>query len=202
MNCISDIFCLPWVKTSHLPSSVPTGILGTSDLSRPMNDFSYQKVADVVDLDTRLVTELLGGLEKLDPNWTRRISLALNRFAIAKATRNLQSSALDLGISLEMVLLAGEGEKSQIRQKFSTRASWLIGSDGNERLGLFKSFQQIYDDRSEVAHNGFSDTLQNRNSKSSGNYLKRHFALAERVFCQIIINGPSTSWEALVLNAQ
>ena len=202
LNCTAGIFCLPWVQTSHLPENVPSGILGTSDLRWPRNDFSYQKVVDVKGLDTTLVATLFDGFTKLDENSARRISIALDRLAIAKATRDVQSSALDLGISLEMVLLAGEGEKTQIRQKFSTRASWLIGRDGPERLSLFKSFKRIYDDRSEVAHNGFSDALQKRISKTSGDYLKNHFALAERVFQRLIINGPPHCWDALVLNAE
>ena len=201
LNCITGIVCLPWVPTSQLPASVPTGIIGTSDLRWPRNDFSYQKIVDVTDLDEPLVASLLAGFTKLDKNWARRVSMALDRLAIAKATNNIQSAALDLGISLEMVLLAGEGETSQIRHKFSTRASWLIGCDGQERLILFKSFQRIYDDRSKVAHEGFSDNLQRCNFQHSGKYLTDNFALAERIFRKIIINGPPTSWNALVLDA-
>ena len=201
LNCIPGVICLPWIQTSHLPENVPTGIISTSDLRWPMNDFSYQKIVNVIDLDEPLVANLLTGFAKLDENSTQRISMAMYRLAIAKATNNIQSAALDLGISLEMVLLAGEGGKSQIRHKFSTRASWLIGRDGQERLILFKLFQRIYDDRSSIAHEGFSNKLQKCNFQSSGKHLTDNFALAERVFREIIINGLPTCWNALVLDA-
>lgn len=200
-NCLPGAICLPWIQTSHLPVSVPTGLLGTSDLRWPYSDFSFQKVVDIPNLDSSMMQKLITGFRALDEKWYKRVSMALDRFALAKATKNIQSSALDLGISLEMILLAGEGEKSQIRQKFSLRGSWLIGNDGVERLHLFKSFQRIYDDRSSVAHDGFSDSLQKKISAGDKAYLEENFTLAERVFCKIIVDGPPLSWDALVLDA-
>jgi hypothetical protein len=201
LNCIKGVICLPWIQTSHLPASIPTGILGTSDLRWPRSDFSYQKVVNLDELDASLLMNLFNGLKRLDAEWVQRISMALDRLAIAKATKNIHSSSLDLGISLEMILLTGEGAKSQIRQTFSTRASWFIGHDGEERLRLFKEFKSIYDNRSCVAHGGFSDKLQKLQTNEAKVYLDNHFGFAERVFQKIIIDGPPLSWDAIVLDA-
>jgi hypothetical protein len=201
LNCMPELFCLPWEQSGHLPPNVPNGLIGTSDLRWPYSDSSFQKIVEIRDFDVSMIKQLIIGFTKLDTENGKRISMALDRFAIAKASRDAESAVLDLGIALEMVLLSGEGTTTQITQTLSLRGSWLIGQDGRDREDVFKKLKSVYGYRSDVAHKGFSKKLQKNIHGSGDEYLKSYFTLAERIFCKIIIGGTPRLWDKIILDA-
>lgn len=123
-----------------------------------------------------------------------RISHALHRYSQAKGQSRSDDSALDLGISLEMLLLESS-DKTQMRLRFGLRGSWLIGGSYSERAELYGFFKDIYDYRSSVAHNG------KLGSKQDPSRVPDFVQLGGEVFRKVISQGiPSEEeWERIVL---
>lgn len=157
---------------------------------------------NLVGFDVKLFRSLHLGFDSLNTTSRKRIERALTRLAQAKVRMNYQDAALDLGIALEMLLLnsehRGDRHLDQLSLHFRLRGSWLIGADGPDRQRVLKVLRDIYMQRSKVAHNGFSEALDNLSQDERKVQFHDQFTVAEQIFRSLIING-QPNWTALIL---
>jgi len=109
--------------------------------------FSKLSVSSLNEINT-----LLTSFNKLSPQKKEQISRVLSRLSQAKRREQIEDKILDLAIALEMVLL--ENNKDQLSLTFRLRGSWLIGKNYEERKMVNSQLKEIYNFRSQVAHNG------------------------------------------------
>jgi hypothetical protein len=197
-NLLPGVSCWSFYSTSYAQDSVPFGpfsssgggmgwydVLGFSSTHFP-ND-CIQKFKNLYKAYTKLS-------EKERNRW-RRI---LSRLSQAKRRQQIEDKILDLGISLEMMLLEDNKNNDQLSLAFRLRGSWLISSNEIERLENYKLLRDIYNYRSEVAHAGLLEkgNFQKINivRESFGKYQE----LAEKIGTHLLING-KPDWNKLVL---
>ena len=78
------------------------------------------------------------------------------------------------------------------------RYPWLIGTDCADHHRVLKVLRDIYIQRSKVAHNGFSEALDNLSQDERKVQFKDQFSVAEQIFRSLIIDG-QPNWTALIL---
>jgi hypothetical protein len=93
-------------------------------------------------------------------NWRQidnKVRIPIQRLESALAQRsNHVDSAIDLGISLESLLLADEAELSF---RLSLYGAWLLGVDSATRKTIFDELRMLYTCRSKAVHNGKVDDV-------------------------------------------
>jgi hypothetical protein len=204
LNCVDGACCTPAYNTAYSPPEVPVGAFAGSGGSSPIYDVLPSTMSNFPTGAEKLVTDLLAGYKKFSGDTQRRLQQALGRFSQAKSRIDLQDKFLDLGISLEMVLLGDEHRNrerpDQLGLTFRLRGSWLLGKTGADRRELYKTFRRIYELRSQVAHNGFSHELNKMDYNMRKEATAYYFNVGERVFQTLIANGIPSDWTAVVLN--
>lgn len=109
--------------------------------------------------------------------------------------------ALDLGISLEMLLLFTENKKErpdQLSLTFRIRGAWLVGVGLEDRKKVYSALGTIYSHRSQVAHNGEID-YQGLDHTQISDQRKVHLEVAERIFQKLILIGCIPDWKEIIL---
>lgn len=200
MNLLPGVSCWSFYSTSYAQDSVPFGpfsgsgggmrlydVLGFSSTHFP-ND-CIQKFKNLYNAYTQLA-------EKERNRW-RRI---LSRLSQSKRRQQIEDKILDLGISLEMMLLEDNKNNDQLSLALRLRGSWLISNNESERIENYKILRDIYNYRSQVAHSGLleKDNFQKINTvkESFGKYQE----VAEKIGTRLLING-KPDWNKLVLGA-
>ena len=201
-NCLPGLFAQPAMQTDYPLAEAPPGIFGARGSVSAIGDLWPRRVLDIGAFDAGLLERLLDGLLGLPKQRRDRVERSLTRLGIAKARFDAQEKALDLGIALEMVLLNAEnkGEEitSQLSNHFRTRGAWLLGDTSERRQSLHRTLGAIYNNRSKVAHNGFSEELLKAQAKGDAVVPPDHFTIAEEIIRSIILDGPPT-WSSLVM---
>jgi Apea-like HEPN len=121
----------------------------------------------------------------------KAILLAVGRIRRARSS-SVADAALELGIALELLLMHGERNSGEIRNKVALRGAWLLGGDVNERKGIFRSLHVLYDARSKVAHIGLLGATSKFDSEESG-------ALVVQIIVELLRRGKFPDWQSLVL---
>jgi hypothetical protein len=200
MNLLPGVSCWSFYSTSYPQDSVPFGpfsgsgggmgvydVLGFSSTHFP-ND-CIQKFNNLYKAYTKLP-------EKERNRW-RRI---LSRLSQSKRRQQIEDKILDLGISLEMMLLEDNKNNDQLSLAFRLRGSWLISSNESERLENYKILRDIYNYRSQVAHAG----LLEKGNFEKINIVRESFGkyqeVAEKIGTRLLIHG-KPDWNKLVLGA-
>jgi hypothetical protein len=109
-------------------------------------------------VNARLAKETFTKLLRLPSDIRNPIQLAVDRLGRSRIHPRGPDTALDLGISSEIVLLHDSGVQGEIRYRFALRGAYLLGKDGKDRYAVFKRFRSLYDARSGVAHTGRLDS--------------------------------------------
>jgi hypothetical protein len=109
--------------------------------------------------------------------------------------------AIDLGISLEAMMLHNQGqerERGELRYRTAIRGAAFLGGALEERQKHFKLLREAYDLRSEAVHAG---RLAEKGSKrrDASPILAETGALVFQIAKQIIREGGFPSWEDRVL---
>lgn len=202
INALPGLFAQPALQADYPLAEFPPGIFGARGSVSPIGDLWPRRVLDIDAFDADLLKRLLDGLLALPKHWRDRVERALTRLGIAKARFDAQEKALDLGIALEMVLLNAEnrGEEitSQLSNHFRTRGAWLLGDTPERRQQFHRTLGAIYNNRSKIAHNGFSEELTKAQAKGEPVPPEGHFTLAEDIIRSIILDGPP-AWSSLVM---
>ncbi len=198
INCFNGVGVKLIHSSSYLPPHVPH--FGTVLCGGKAELQGLGSLSDTVEIDPAEFELLLTALVKMQPKYRDRICTALRRLNSAKLSKSPHDFALDLGIALEILLFLGDGTKSEIRHKFSTRGAWLIGENSADRMAKAKQLAQIYDQRSDVAHGG----LVKFKSKAAGSFQAtklEQLEIAECAFQRVIIEGVP-DWSSLTLGGE
>lgn len=91
--------------------------------------------------------------QKLRPE-NKTLDLAINRLISSRCRLSHEERALDLGTCIEVLLMSGAQDNSEISYKIATRAAWLVGKDPADRLRCFEAARNLYSDRSTATHTG------------------------------------------------
>lgn len=197
INACRGVFCLPHYSTSYLPDSVPYGPFGGSGGGYGSYDVvTHGTVTAGVELGEQ-VAKLYAAFRKATKDQKSRFRIILDRLSQAKRRRKLEDKILDLGITLEMLLLPDNSNKDQLSQSFRLRGSWLLGKNSEERHLLYALLKELYGYRSEVAHGG---ALSGKSHASSAEKYPDFERVAEDACTKIICDG-EPQWETLLLGA-
>lgn len=195
LNCLSNICCIDGYRTSYLAPNTPPGFFCGSAGGHEIKDI-YPKVSRKADnIDSEFFEQLICSYKKLSEADQKSIKRGLLRLAQSKATEDPHDRILDLALSLEIVLLRDVTHR--FRKKFISRTTALIAADINKKLpeNLRKIFEDLYNFRCDVAHQGYSNKLENMNSNQRDEMFADYENLAENIFCYLISNGIPKNWD-------
>ena len=203
MNCLPGICCTPGYSTSYVDPDKPFGPLSGGGGSSPIYDVLPLRLTTLRVEHCTLAERLFQSFQKFTDKRKQQFERSLHRLAQAKGRANDADRALDLGISLEMLLLANENEKDipdQLSLTFRLRGAWLIGADETDRVDVYKSLKTIYAIRSQLAHTGRSKILDKLDFNSRKVLFDEHFKTADRIVQKLLLSSSYPSWDDLVLN--
>jgi hypothetical protein len=195
INAAKGAFCSPYLSTAYLPDSLPFGPFSMSGGGAMIQDVVTRGrvVADVglgqTVASLHKIFSVLSGSDKT------RFRLVLDRLGQAKRRGQLEDKILDLGITLEMLLLPDNKSGDQLSQSFRLRGAWLVGRDPKERVAVCALLKTLYTLRSVVAHGGTFTKNQREEASMKGPEFEE---LAERVLCECLAR-PSIDWQELLL---
>jgi hypothetical protein len=119
------------------------------------------------------------------------VDLATDRLGRSRVHLSTTDTALDLGISSEIILLNAAGN-SELKYRFSVRGAYLVSKTKTDREKNFEAFRAMYDARSSAAHTGaLKPPAQAR--------LAEFDALCCAAICRIVQDQKFPDWEKLVL---
>ncbi|MBD2596858.1 hypothetical protein H6G74_21350 [Nostoc spongiaeforme FACHB-130] len=198
MNLLSGISCLPFYSTSYADDSVPFGPFSCSGGGRGLYDVlgfgSTQFSNDSTQKFKDLYKAFSGLIEKEKNRW-RRI---LSRLSQAKRREQIEDKILDLGISLEMMLLEDNKNNDQLSLSFRLRGSWLISNNEAERLENYEILRDIYNYRSQVAHAGLLEKGDFQKIGAVRENFSKYQEVAEKIGLRLLVDG-KPDWNNLVL---
>ena len=200
MNCLPNTCCVFGSRMCLLPSHVPPGPFVPEGGGRTIMDVYPYRNQPFDSEQTGQLNDLWEGMERCDwghngeDHWLGR---ALWRFAQAKARATRYDRALDLGISLEMVLIPNRNSRDQ-KQKFRERGAAIAGDSEEERITASELLKHIYERRSDVGHQGFSEVLARAAGDQPEGDQDAHFTLAEKIFRRLVIGGQPQSWDRIL----
>ncbi len=131
--------------------------------------------------------------KQTDQGRFQRYVPAISRLAEALARDNRHASEdkiLDVAIALERMY---ELDRWKITRKLSTRSSWFLGGDPEERVRVMESVEEFYDLRSEIVHGNTPrpSPERYRNAFDTG------FDIAARTLFKLLKEGPPSNWKEL-----
>ncbi len=109
--------------------------------------------------------------------------------------------AMDLGSCLEILLMHGEGESSEIAYKIRVRAAWLAGNDLDERRRIYEVAKSAYILRSKAIHEG---RLPKSRTPDVHNAIAQTLADADDLCAKLIsrvVERGWPNWADIVLDA-
>ncbi|HEY9145063.1 MAG TPA: hypothetical protein VIN36_00105 [Thiobacillus sp.] len=154
LNALDGISCIPYFSTSYTLPEMPFGIFGGSGGGAPLYDIFGYGFSTLPATCANEVNDLIHAYDKLTTNRQSRMVRVLSRLSQGKRREQIEDKILDLGIALEMALLADNKKNDQLSLTFRLRGSWLIGTTPEERQVIYGQLRDLYDYRSQVAHSG------------------------------------------------
>lgn len=200
LNVLKDISCLPYYSTSYVDTTTPFGIFGGSGGGKSIYDVLNYGSTKLSKESNASIDALIDDYDKLNDFKRTRIQRILSRLAQAKRRLQIEDKILDLGITLEMLLLEDNRSNDQLSLSFRLRGSWLLGNTVEKRIEIYQQLKEIYNYRSQVAHSG----ILCEGDKAKINRVRLSFpkyqSIAEDI-CRIIIQDGKPDWNKLILNA-
>lgn len=193
LNALSGIRCVPFFATAHIDYSFPNGPFQGSGGMIPQHDVLCRKNVKFQPSCADEARRLVAAFTCLPKDEQARFVLMLLRLSQAKRREDISDKILDLGIAMEMMLLADATEQEPVSHTFRLRGSWLLGATPEERTRLFAEFKAFYGLRSQVAHSG-----KLRDFVKAYATFPQFVALGERVIQRLILGG-MPDWRRLVL---
>lgn len=130
-----------------------------------------------------------------------RLNLAISKLQSSRRRNSFAERAIDLGTCIEVLLMHGESNNTEIGYKIASRAAWLLGSTGTHRLEIFKRAQDLYKARSTAVHNGVAPKIK---GDPMGIYpaLDSYDALCAAAIINLADRDEWPNWTSLVLDAE
>lgn len=160
INLFDGIYSFSYRLESSLSFDMPYGVFHTPNGSWSQNDILGLNYNAPVEFSGGDINELLLAYEALSNDLKAIVDMAISRLSQVKRRKNINDKLLDLGIVLDSLLvLKNEGFiKKNISERGGTVAT-KRGWDFNVAEGLLRN---IYELRSDVAHDGFIDSIKLR----------------------------------------
>ncbi len=130
------------------------------------------------------------------------MDLAIGKLESSRRRLRLDERMVDLGTALEIVLMHGAESSGEIINKVATRAAWLIGGSGKDRLATFKTARDLYSERSKAVHTGKLKTTKNPSFLGDDHLYAEYDKLVSDVIFAIAERGTWPDWTRLVLDAE
>lgn len=153
-NLLNGCSCLPHSRALYTPPNEPFGPLGTASASFFPLEASWNSPQIIGVEEIQALREYYSALQNLSEDKKKRILLAISRLGQAKTKRTIEDKILDIGISLEMLLLDDNNNHDQLSLSFRLRGAWFLGNNSTERKHYYSELKQLYSLRSQVAHSG------------------------------------------------
>lgn len=131
------------------------------------------------------------------------LKVPLDRLNRGLAAPSAVDCAIDIGVSLEALLLQDLQPNDQISLAFRLRGAWLLGTSPSERTALAQDFNAIYSCRSTAVHSGRlpTDKFTVPSGKvSSDEFMTTHArSVAARAVLKVIERAGFPDWRALLV---
>src|SRR6267143_1431113 len=141
--------------------------------------------------------------EALPTQLKPRLKVPLERLNRGLAAPAAVDCAIDIGVSLEALLLGDLAPNDQISLAFRLRGAWLLGTNPVERKDLARHFSAMYSCRSAAVHGGKLPTdgfSVNGIKVSADEFMMKHGrSLAAMAILKVIGRADMPDWSALVL---
>ncbi len=145
-------------------------------------------------IDADVLSKLWTDFTKLAPNDREVLRHAVDRLNLAKRRQNVLDRAIDLGIALEMLLLHGLDDKTELKFRLSLRGAHFIGGTKEQREANFNLLKKIYNLRSKAVHDGLFDK---KHLEVASDVIEKGVAVASLVSRKIIQDGSfPKNWES------
>lgn len=119
------------------------------------------------------------------------IRTAIDRLSASWIWKSLTDQAIDLGISLEVLLLHdNQPDRGELKYRFSVRGAKILGGSGIDQLDRFRKLKAIYDLRSKAVHAGSIEQSEETRLK-----LVEAQGLCVRIANEILNLGRFPDWE-------
>jgi hypothetical protein len=200
LNALDGVSCLPYHSTSYAFPTTPFGPFNSSGGGSPIYDVLGHNVAQLATNDRTIIDVLISNYDRLPNSEKKRFQVILNRLSQAKRRIQIEDKILDLGITIEMLLLEDNKNNDQLSLSFRLRGSWLLGETSEDRMKIYKQLNEIYDYRSQVAHSGILCKGDIHKISDVMKSFPEYQSLAEKIFRKILNSG-KPDWKKLVLNA-
>jgi hypothetical protein len=126
------------------------------------------------------------------------VGLAIKQLASSRRRSRPTEKAIDIGTCLEILLMQGADDNTEITFKLASRAAWLIGQDAETRLIIFKRAQELYKLRSQAVHSGKFKRARGGIEEEVAKELKLYDELCVRIIFKMLSCGVP-NWVELVL---
>ncbi len=156
-----------------------------------------RRVESLSEADADLLLEIIRGWKGYQGD-RDRFELAIRRLATLPFRHRkfvTEDRILDTAIALETMYSL---DAPEITFKLATRAGYLIGNDGGERMEIFRKVKGFYDARSALVHGsrGRRRRIDVGKALSDGQQLARETLLA------LLRDGSTPDWDRLVMSAE
>ncbi len=200
LNVLDDVSCLGYYSTSYPSKETPFGPFVGSGGGSSIYDVIGHSLTKIIDEDRFIINDLIYSYESLSDKEKDRMQRILFRLSQAKRRDQIADKILDLGISMEMLLLQDNPNNEQLSLSFRLRGSWLLGNSPKEREKIYKQLKDIYKYRSQVAHSGVLCKGNPAKIENIGKKFPMYQSLAENI-CYKIIKEGNPDWSKIILDA-
>ena len=200
LNAVSGVSCIPFMGAAYTLPSTPFGPFRGSEGGFVIYDVVGGGRAKITPDHQQVIQELIGDYDRLPSSQRERFRRILDRLSQGKRRFQIADKLLDLGIALEMMLLADNANREQLSLTFRLRGSWLVSSSEEERVVNHRRLKEIYNYRSQVAHGGFLQKEKGDNIAPVGKAFPAYQSLAETI-CRKLLKNPKVDWDRLILGS-
>ena len=196
------------VRCIFLLTVVPVDIIGswheaTDAAARRLfgGGFSYGKAlfdhsllwASDAQIDGSMVKDQYIKISQFEVGMREVLRHAIDRLNLAKRRDNLVDRAIDLGISLEMLLLHGKNEKTELSFRIAMHGATFVGGSSSEQQTNFAIIKRAYQLRSDGVHSG---RLKSRDVEKAQTDINAAINLATVVALKVLDLGRFPNWES------
>lgn len=131
-----------------------------------------------------------------------KLDLAMSKLQASRRRNSFAERAVDLGTCLEVLLMHESTNNTEISYKIASRAAWLLGVDGPDRVAIFKRARDLYNARSMAVHSGMAPKEGKNYPEGVEAALNSYDKLCAAIIIKIALQGRWPDWIKLVLNAE
>jgi hypothetical protein len=186
--------CAPFIQVAS--SWIDHSAYSYSGISGGSGYASFSGVAPVgpCNIDGSELAKLYDRLSRLRGDESAAVTRAVERLCRSRNHVSAVDRAIDLGIAIEMTMLHGIDDRSELKYRTAVNGAWLLGKTPSDRERIFKVLREAYNARSKAVHSGQLPAKKDYGAILAG--ADRHCADALRA---ILAVGKFPKWETLIM---